>query len=88
MAFADQAGKQAVDELVAQLPQLETFIAKQLTNIQNTLELTASNTLSEFTKTIGEALAAVTAERQELVNDIHGILDRLQLAVQILPRRS
>lgn len=70
MAFGDQAGKAAADEVVAQLPGLKTFIDEQVDAIRETV-LT----------TVGDGLKAVTFEREEMLAAadamVHGWLDRL-----------
>ena len=69
MAIGDQVGKQAADEVVAALPQLEKFVDAQLAKLQDTL-----------TTVVGGTLADITAERTETINQLaevlHGVLDR------------
>lgn len=77
MAMGDQVGKQAADEVVAQLPALETFVDAQLAKLQTTL-----------TTVVGATLADITAERTEAINQLadvlHGVLDRLNGAALVL----
>ena len=77
MAIGDQVGKQAADEVVAQLPALETFVDAQLAKLQNTL-----------TTVVGATLADITAERTETINQLadvlHGVLDRVNGTAVVL----
>lgn len=87
MAIGDQVGKQAVDEVVAQLPQIETFVDEQLTKLRDTVKQVVADAKAEIEMVVGDSLKTLTAERTEAVNQIgdtvHGILDR----IQILPRK-
>jgi hypothetical protein len=93
MAIGDQVGKQAVDELVGQLPQIETFIDGQLTKIRETVQQIVADAKTEIETVVGGALAAVTAERTQAItqfsDEVNGILDRLSgLSVQIPERKA
>ena len=88
----DIAGiKASTDELVAQLPAIEAFLDDQRAKFAKTfsdgaalMQATIKEALATGQQTVGESLAAVTAERTEIVNDLHGIIDRFQ----ILPRKD
>jgi hypothetical protein len=56
MAIGDQAGKVAVDELVAQFPGLEQFIDAQLSKLQATLTNSLHDALSGFADGMGQVL--------------------------------
>ena len=88
MALGDQAGKAAVDELVAQFPELKAFIAEQLALVRSTVQQIVADAKDEINTVVGGSLAAITAERTEAVkqiaDEVHGILDR----IQILPRKE
>ena len=77
MAIGDQVGKQAADEVVAALPQLEKFVDAQLAKLQDTL-----------TTVVGGTLADITAERTETINQLaevlHGVLDRVNGTAVVL----
>lgn len=77
MAIGDQVGKQAADEVVAALPQLEKFVDAQLAKLQDTLATV-----------VGGTLADITAERTETINQLgdvlHGVLDRLNGTAVVL----
>ena len=77
MALGDQVGKQAADEVVAALPQLEKFVDAQLAKLQDTLATV-----------VGGTLADITAERTETINQLgdvlHGVLDRLNGTAVVL----
>ena len=77
MAIGDQVGKQAADEVVAALPQLEKFVDAQLAKLQDTL-----------TAVVGGTLADITAERTETINQLaevlHGVLDRVNGTAVVL----
>ena len=77
MAIGDQVGKQAADEVVAALPQLEKFVDAQLAKLQATL-----------TAVVGGTLADITAERTETINQLadvlHGVLDRVNGTAVVL----
>jgi hypothetical protein len=92
MAIGDQVGKQAADEVVAQLPALEVFVDAQLTKIQNTVKQIVSDAKAELETVVGGSLAAITAERTEAVKQItdeaHSILDRINLPQLINPRKN
>ena len=77
MAIGDQVGKQAADEVVSALPQLEKFVDAQLAKLQDTL-----------TTVVGGTLADITAERTETINQLsdalHGVLDRVNGTAVVL----
>ena len=81
MAIGDQVGKQAADEVVAALPQLEKFVEKfvdaQLAKLRDAL-----------TTVVGGTLADITAERTGTINQLaevlHGVLDRVNGTAVVL----
>ena len=77
MAIGDQVGKQAADEVVSALPQLEKFADAQLAKLQATL-----------TAVVGGTLADITAERTETINQLadvlHAVLDRVNGTAVVL----
>ncbi len=87
MALGDQVGKQAVDELVSQLPQIEAFIDAQLAKIQKTLDDAVTKACGTIQETAGAALKDVTAERTEMVNDINDLITRLGQTKIVVPDR-
>lgn len=92
MAMGDQVGKAAADEFAAQIPGLEQFIDLQLAKLQATFTQIVADAKAEIEKVVGDSLAAITAERTEAVSQItdsvHAVMDRVQLQVQILPRKA
>lgn len=88
MAIGDQVGKQAIDEVVAQLPQIEAFVDAQLTKIRDTVQQVVADAKAEIEMVVGQSLQTITVERTQAVNQVadtvHGILDR----IQILPRKQ
>ena len=77
MALGDQVGKQAADEVVAALPQLEKFVDAQLAKLRDAL-----------TTVVGGTLADITAERSETIYQLavvlHGVLDRVNGTAVVL----
>lgn len=63
VAVTDNAAKQIVTQI---LPVAGALIDAAVTKL-----------CDEATLVVGSALADITAERKELVNDIHGLLDRI-----------
>lgn len=91
MALGDQVGKQSVDAALSHLPEIEAFIDDQLAKIRATVAESVKDGCDTIRQTTGEALAAVTAERTEAINQAeaaaHGILDRVgAMKLQIPPR--
>lgn len=62
-AIADNASREVVQEII---PVLQASVTAIIDGAQNRLDAS-----------LGNALGAITAERMQAVNDVHGVLDRL-----------
>jgi hypothetical protein len=87
MAIGDEVGKQSVDELVAQLPAIETFIDAQLSKIQISINQMVVQAMGQLQQTVADSLKDITAEREELVNDVNDLITRIGGSRLVIPDR-
>jgi hypothetical protein len=87
MAIGDEVGKQSVDELVAQLPAIETFIDAQLSKIQISINQMVVQAIGQLQQTVADSLKDITAEREELVNDVNDLITRIGGSRLVVPDR-
>ena len=92
MALGDQAGKAAVDELVAELPALKAFIAEQLALIRSEFRGAIQDAKEELNAVVGSSIKALTVERAETIEQIadsvHELLDRVGATRLDIPARK
>lgn len=92
MAIGDQAGKAAVDELVAQFPALESFVDSQLGKLQTTLTGSLQDALTGFADGLSQILqlgysingASVSLEVEPI--SIPAIKAKLTVSMPLLPK--
>jgi len=80
-------------QATAAVAQMEDGVAKTVTTqilpVFQAMFQTASDHIQDrFDAALGNALSAISSERTEAVNDIHGIIDRLGAARLEIPPRS